>query len=277
LIVDTYFETLTRQASVYCGDVTGVFRACPALSFAYLIGCGEISAVARAGESCSLTIMWKALLGIAASSFVAVACGTATTTTVGGTPDGGTSAALPAGCSPQPDKLSTQYCEPSETLVACPSGASPTTCKRSVLADSFCCPPPPPTTDPRIQQLCLDLEKCSVTPNLLCQKLLETWRAPCAATFESLLGCALTGDVCTSGDRCADAFASYYTCKGAKNNCVSSVGATAPCAQMESRLGRSIAFSCASEPELTGACASATYKNNTYFLCCEPAFFPYGK
>ena len=46
-VVDTYFQPLTRQASVYCGDVTGIFRACPALSFAYIIGCAEIGALAH--------------------------------------------------------------------------------------------------------------------------------------------------------------------------------------------------------------------------------------
>jgi hypothetical protein len=46
-VVDTYFQPLTRQASVYCGDVTGVFRACPALSFAYIVGCAEIGALAH--------------------------------------------------------------------------------------------------------------------------------------------------------------------------------------------------------------------------------------
>jgi hypothetical protein len=47
LVVDTYFETLTRQASVHCGDVTQVFRACPSLKFAYVIGCAEIHALAH--------------------------------------------------------------------------------------------------------------------------------------------------------------------------------------------------------------------------------------
>jgi hypothetical protein len=47
LVVDTYFETLTRQARVHCGDVTQVFRACPSLKFAYVIGCAEIHALAH--------------------------------------------------------------------------------------------------------------------------------------------------------------------------------------------------------------------------------------
>src|ERR1043165_7403697 len=43
LIVDTHFQPLTRQASVYCGDVTQIFRRCPNLEFVYLIGAAEIS------------------------------------------------------------------------------------------------------------------------------------------------------------------------------------------------------------------------------------------
>jgi hypothetical protein len=45
LVVDTYFQPLTRQASVHCGDITQVFRACPALRFAYVIGCAEVHAL----------------------------------------------------------------------------------------------------------------------------------------------------------------------------------------------------------------------------------------
>lgn len=46
-VVDTYFQPLTRQASVYCGDLTQLFRACPMLEFAYVIGCADLDALAH--------------------------------------------------------------------------------------------------------------------------------------------------------------------------------------------------------------------------------------
>jgi hypothetical protein len=46
-VVDTYFQPLTRQASVYCGDLTAVFRSCPALRFAYVIGCASLEELAH--------------------------------------------------------------------------------------------------------------------------------------------------------------------------------------------------------------------------------------
>ncbi|MDB4998632.1 MAG: hypothetical protein JWM74_6064 [Myxococcaceae bacterium] len=47
LVVDTYFQPLTRQASVYCGDVTALFRSCPMLRFAYVIGCASLEELAH--------------------------------------------------------------------------------------------------------------------------------------------------------------------------------------------------------------------------------------
>ena len=46
-VVDTYFQPLTRQASVYCGDVTEIFRVCPALFSAHIIGCAQIGTLAH--------------------------------------------------------------------------------------------------------------------------------------------------------------------------------------------------------------------------------------
>lgn len=46
-IVDTDYLSLSRQASIYCGDLTGVFRGCPNLRFALVIGCAELSALAH--------------------------------------------------------------------------------------------------------------------------------------------------------------------------------------------------------------------------------------
>lgn len=45
LVIDTYFQSLTRQASVYCGDLTAAFERCPAIDFAYLIGTAELRAL----------------------------------------------------------------------------------------------------------------------------------------------------------------------------------------------------------------------------------------
>ena len=56
LAVDTYFQPLTRQASVFCGDITHVFERCPALEFAYVIGAAEISHLDHAALE-ELTIM----------------------------------------------------------------------------------------------------------------------------------------------------------------------------------------------------------------------------
>lgn len=47
LVVDTYFQPLTRQASVYCGDITDIFEACPKLAFAYVIGAAELRSLAH--------------------------------------------------------------------------------------------------------------------------------------------------------------------------------------------------------------------------------------
>jgi len=46
-VVDTYSQPLTRQASVFCGDVTGILRVCPALQFVHVIGCAKIRALAH--------------------------------------------------------------------------------------------------------------------------------------------------------------------------------------------------------------------------------------
>ena len=46
-VVDTYFQPLTRQASVHCGDLTGLFRACPMLEFAYVIGWAPLESLAH--------------------------------------------------------------------------------------------------------------------------------------------------------------------------------------------------------------------------------------
>jgi hypothetical protein len=47
LIVDTSYEPLTRQACFYGGNVSAVFRMCPNLRFAYVIGCAEFDALAH--------------------------------------------------------------------------------------------------------------------------------------------------------------------------------------------------------------------------------------
>jgi hypothetical protein len=47
LVVDTYFQPLTRQASVHCGDLTGLFRAFPMLEFAYVIGWAPLESLAH--------------------------------------------------------------------------------------------------------------------------------------------------------------------------------------------------------------------------------------
>jgi hypothetical protein len=46
-VVDTSFQPLTRQASVHCGDLTGLFRACPALELAHVIGWAPIESLAH--------------------------------------------------------------------------------------------------------------------------------------------------------------------------------------------------------------------------------------
>jgi hypothetical protein len=56
LVVDTFFQPLTRQASVFCGDITRVFELCPALQFAYVIGAAEISKLDHAKLQ-DLTVM----------------------------------------------------------------------------------------------------------------------------------------------------------------------------------------------------------------------------
>jgi hypothetical protein len=56
LVVDTFFEPLTRQASVFCGDITHVFERCPALEFAYVIGAAEITKLDHAALR-DLTVM----------------------------------------------------------------------------------------------------------------------------------------------------------------------------------------------------------------------------
>jgi hypothetical protein len=56
LVVDTFFEPLTRQASVFCGDITNVFQRCPTLQFAYVIGAAEIAKLDHA-ELRDLTVM----------------------------------------------------------------------------------------------------------------------------------------------------------------------------------------------------------------------------
>lgn len=43
LVVDTYFESLTRQASTRCGDITPIFERQPNLVFAYIVGCADLS------------------------------------------------------------------------------------------------------------------------------------------------------------------------------------------------------------------------------------------
>jgi hypothetical protein len=56
LAVDTFFQPLTRQASVFCGDITHVFARCPALEFAYVIGAAEITKLDHAALE-DLTVM----------------------------------------------------------------------------------------------------------------------------------------------------------------------------------------------------------------------------
>lgn len=46
-IVDTYFQTLTRQASVHCGDITPILRASAELEMAYVIGRASLSVLAN--------------------------------------------------------------------------------------------------------------------------------------------------------------------------------------------------------------------------------------
>jgi len=59
-VVDTYFQPLTRQASVHCGDLTGLFRACPMLEFAYVIGWAPLESLAH-DRLADLTLMADAI------------------------------------------------------------------------------------------------------------------------------------------------------------------------------------------------------------------------
>lgn len=112
--------------------------------------------------------------------------------------------------------------------MACAVGVEPSSCKRSVLADSYCCPKPAPSLDVRVQALCAGLVSCSSFPSAECQSILEKDRVACAARFEPLLRCAAGGDACTSGQRCAAAFTAYYVCQAALSGCTAAADAVAP-------------------------------------------------
>lgn len=71
LIIDTYYNPLTRQAGVYCGDITPIFEGCPNLEFAHIVGYCELREL-RHEQLTWLTLMGESL---SPDTVEAVLCG----------------------------------------------------------------------------------------------------------------------------------------------------------------------------------------------------------
>ncbi|MFO0665417.1 MAG: hypothetical protein U0174_15790 [Polyangiaceae bacterium] len=58
--------------------------------------------------------------------------------------DGSVTSPIPSTCAEQAPQVASGYCTPDETLYVCDmdAGTPPSACKRSVLADGYCCPRP---------------------------------------------------------------------------------------------------------------------------------------
>ena len=59
-IIDTYFQPLTLQAGVHCGDVSGLFRNFPNLRFVHIMGVAELAEISH-GRLEKLSLMGDSL------------------------------------------------------------------------------------------------------------------------------------------------------------------------------------------------------------------------